>query len=106
MEAVNKANQTIVDQFEKLIKQIQYEMDFEPSNKIKHSHRLKHIKAALKIFRAYPDKITSDDQFSNVPGIGKGILRRLNEILKTGKLAEINVTIDYEKALGYMEDLE
>ena len=106
MEAVNKANQIIVDQFEKLVKQIQYEMDLEPSHKIKHSHRLKHIKAALKIFRAYPNKITSIDQFRNVPGFGKGILRRLDEILKTGKLSEINLTVNYEKALGYMEDLE
>ena len=106
--AINKHNQLLVDLFAKLVKQIKYEMDFTPSNtaKFKHSFRLKHIQNALKTIVAYPNKIIKSAELQELPGFGTGILARIDEILQTGQLKEIKLTLNYEKALEYMESLE
>ena len=49
----------------------------------------KAIFEASKKIRDFPEKITKISQLKEESGIGEGILRRVNEILKTGKLEEL-----------------
>jgi DNA polymerase/3'-5' exonuclease PolX len=59
--------------------------------------RIKHLKNAVNIMSNFPTKITSIDNLKNIPGIGKGTLDRIDEILKTGKLEEVDIYINKYK---------
>lgn len=103
-----KYNSKIISEFEKLIKQIQFDIDHVSDRKTKLSHmfRLQNIKKVHKILQKFPDKIKSSQQLKGIPGIGKGSLQRVDEILKTGKLSEINEDAINDKYLNYLEELE
>lgn len=102
------SNKNIVDILEKLVKQIQFDMDHAPNKKeeIKNTYRLKSIKTAIGIINKFPEKITSGDQLKDIKGIGSGIIARINEILNKGKLKEITLDIDSDKQLESISDLE
>ena len=88
----NKGNKIFVTLIGNLIKQIQYkndEGDISKKEKTINSFRLKHFKNALRIIKSYPDKIKSTDDIKDIKGIGKGVLSRIEEILKTKKLSEL-----------------
>lgn len=104
----NPHNIKIISEFIKLINQIKYDMDKATSKKdiLRHSFRLRHIKNAVKIFKKYPHKIKSGEQLQDIKGIGKGTVDRINEILKTGRLAEIKLTSMSKKYLKYTKELE
>ncbi len=104
----NPKNKKIVNSFTKLIDQIKYDMNNEPSkkNKIKHSFRLRQVRNIINIIKKYKDTIKSGEQLSNIKGIGKGTVDRINEILKTGKLKEIKSASQketYKKAIDELE---
>jgi len=85
-------NEDIIKQFENLIKQIEFDILFSNNDKLKNSFRLKHIKNSLKVISNYKDKITEGKQLKGIKGIGTGTIRRIDEILKTGKLKEVTFT--------------
>lgn len=96
MSNIQSLNQNIVNEFEKLVRFIQIEIDEAREKKdqkmaIANTFRLKQIKNALGVIKKYPKKLTVDnlDEFIQLPGIGKGTIDRIKEILKTGKLEEI-----------------
>lgn len=107
-------NQNIVSEFDRLVNFIQQEIDNARESKDKkqgivNSFRQKQIKNALNLIKKFPKKITNDNinEFAELPGIGKGTVNRIKEILKTGKLAELEgfeVTLDPKKKI--LEDLE
>lgn len=101
-------NSSIINEFNKLVTQIEYDIDHAPNKKeeIKNSFRLKQIKQAIKILSKYPTKISSGDQLKDIKGIGKGIIRRIDEILKTGHLEEITVLEKSSDYMKYVEELE
>lgn len=101
-------NPIIIEQFKKLIKQIQFDLDHSKNTKerITNSFRLQNIKNVLKILENFPDKITKIEQLKNIKGIGKNSLNRIEEILKTGNLSEIKEAIINDEYLKYIEDLE
>src|ERR1700744_6004817 len=101
-------NNNIVSEFKKLIRQIQFDIDHSTNQKERMTHmfRLQNIKKSMKIIEKYPQKIKSPDQLKGTPGIGKGTLERINEILETGKLKEINEDAINEKYLDYLDKLE
>lgn len=70
-------NATIVDELQKLTKNIS------------DIHRIRSINNAVKVIKKYPKKITAGEQLRDIKGIGKGIIRRVNEILTNGYLSEI-----------------
>ena len=89
-------NQNIVTEFEKLVSFVQLEIDLAKKNKnqkesIANSFRLKQIKNALGTIKKYPKKLTKDNlsDFSELPGIGKGTIDRITEILENGRLEEL-----------------
>jgi DNA polymerase/3'-5' exonuclease PolX len=88
------ANELIITEFEKLIRQIKIEIDMAPSTDIyaTNNFRLKQITNSLNIIKNYPKKIKSGNDLKDIKGIGKGTIDRINEILTTGKLSEIKVT--------------
>lgn len=97
-------NSNIIKLFKLLFKQIKLDVDNTSGKEsIKHSFRLESIKKVLTIIEKFPRKITSIDDLKNIRGIGKGSLRRIQEILNTGKLAEIK--IENFKS-GYLQSIE
>lgn len=92
-------NDAIIKQFELLIKQIKHDINNAntKNDKQTHYHRLQSIMTAIQIIKSYPNKITSGEQIASIKGIGTGTIRRINEIIQTGKLAEITIdrTSDY-----------
>jgi DNA polymerase/3'-5' exonuclease PolX len=101
-------NANIITQFEKLIEQIKSDIDhsLRPEDKVKHSFRLKQVKNALSIIKKYPNEIKAGKDIESLKGIGKGTVMRIDEILNTGKLSEIKISMKYEESLKAMEELE
>jgi hypothetical protein len=99
-------NENIILEFKKLIAFIN-----EKSSKDEKStlFRLKQLKNILLILKKYPKKITLDElsELKELPGIGKGSIDRIKEILQTGKLSELNNFVDTSKEkVKALEDLE
>ena len=106
-------NNNIIAEFEKLVSYIQYELDNSTDTKIKTANgfRLRQTKNVLNIIKKYPKKITLDtiNELAEFPGIGKGTIDRIKEILNTGKLKELKDfkdtnTID-KKAIEELESV-
>jgi DNA polymerase beta len=100
-------NKTIIDQFELLIKQIKFDIDFTTGNqRMINTYRLRSIEQVLKILKNFPDKITKVTQLKNIKNVGEKSLARIDEILKTGKLSEIKISSDIDKYLQIITELE
>lgn len=97
-------NDKIIKEFEKLIKQIKLDIDRKKSNK--DIFRLRQISNALDIIIKYNKIIKSGEQLQDIKGIGKGTIRRINEILKKGYLSEISIGIQDTKYMKQVEELE
>lgn len=106
------ANSIIISEFEKLVSFVQNELDNSKDAKTKTANgfRLRQIKNALTIIKKYPKSISDNmEEFAEFPGIGKGTMERINEIITTSKLSETKNfkknkdTMIQDKAL---EDLE
>jgi len=81
----NKNNKLLVDNFIKLIKYIEYKFGH-----VDHfTYKIRIFKNALRIIKNHPDKIKSGNDLKDVRGIGKGIMSRIDEILKTKTLKEL-----------------
>jgi DNA polymerase/3'-5' exonuclease PolX len=100
-------NKLLIDQFEKLNKQIQFNIDNSSDKKqqLVDMFRLQTSKKIIKIIEQFPEKIISVDQLIGIKGVGKGTIKRIEEILKTGKLSEINDDIVNDKYHKYLDEL-
>lgn len=103
-------NNNIIAEFEKLVSYIQYELDNSSDTKTKTANgfRLRQTKNVLNIIKKYPKKITLDtiNEFAEFPGIGKGTIDRIKEILNTGKLKELKDFKDNNIDKKALEELE
>jgi DNA polymerase/3'-5' exonuclease PolX len=101
-------NKKFIDNLNNLVKQIKYDIDHGHSktDKLKNMFRLKHIKHAIKVISNFPTEIKSGKDLEKIKGIGKGIMERIDEIIKTGKLGEIHLTHLSDKYLQYVDELE
>ena len=106
-QTVNTKNEIIVNEFLKLIDYIKIQLDNSKSRKdfMTNTFRLKQVKNALEIIKKYPNKINKGEELKDLPGIGKGTISRINEILETGKLSEIKTSSKEKKYSVYIEDL-
>jgi DNA polymerase beta len=88
---VNNENLLLIDQFKLLVTQIEHQMRSAATadERKKHGFRLASIKKAIDVFEQYPGKISSGYEAKKVDGIGVKIAARIDEILKTGTLAEL-----------------
>jgi DNA polymerase beta len=100
-------NNNIIDQFELLLKQIQFDIDFSSGKQqTVHTYRFKSIANVIKILKKISFKITKASELENISGIGDRSIERIEEILKTGKLAEIKISPDIDKYLKIIEELD
>lgn len=97
-------NQLLIQQFERLIAFIKDESDEFQKNKdtkkvMVNQFRIKQLSVVLSILKKYPNEITVENfkELSDISGIGKGSLERIEEILKTGSLKELGSFIDVKK---------
>ena len=107
------SNNLIISIFEKLVSQKQREIqdlkDNGSSKSIITSHTFKIIsfRKALKILRSYPLEINSTENLINIKGLGKGIIRRIDEILKTGDLkSELKTGSEIMSAANIIKNLQ
>lgn len=80
-------NTNIIKEFEKLIKQIDYELLIKKDEQNK--YRLLRYKKILQILKKYDKKIQSGEELEDIKGVGKKTVERINEIIKNGYLKEI-----------------
>lgn len=98
-------NKIILENFNKLIKLIEISIDnITDKNEIKiNKYRLLNLKKSLLIISKLNFNIIDITQISNIKGIGKGTLKRVDEILKTNKLKEVS---KYNKIIKQYEKYE
>ena len=91
-KVANSNNEKIALAFYLLTKQIQNKIDNEEDSKKKNIMRfkLRSIQTGLKAIQKYEKKITNGKELDSLPGIGKGIISRINEIIDTGTLKELS----------------
>jgi DNA polymerase beta len=99
-------NSIIINQFELLKKQIEYDISFSTKDRTTNGFRLKAIETVIEILKKIKFKITSSDQLKDMKNIGKNSLKRIDEIIETGKLSEIKIPEHIEKYLKFIEDLQ
>jgi DNA polymerase/3'-5' exonuclease PolX len=94
-------NKNIVDEFTIMIEMIKMDIDNAKQNKdvklaTANSFRLRQLYNAIATIKNYPEKLTLDNinEFKELPGIGKGTIDRIIEIIKTNKLSELD---EYKK---------
>lgn len=93
-------NKKIIEQFTYLIEDIK-----KNGHDVKDRYRIIQLKNALKIIENYPKKISDAKDLEGLPGIGKGVLERISEILKTGKLKEITSVKIKPKVIDELMDV-
>jgi DNA polymerase/3'-5' exonuclease PolX len=100
-------NENIIKQFELLIEQIKFDIDYtNGKKKLINTYRLESIKKALDVIKKYDKIITDAEQLKNYDNIGNGTLKRIDEILKNGKLSEIKISQKDKKHLEIFDELE
>jgi DNA polymerase/3'-5' exonuclease PolX len=94
---MSELNFNIISNFNKLIKQTEEECFQlkEDGNKKEATvcqFKIKNYQNGLAILKKFKEVITSPDDVAGIPGIGKGMMTRIDEILKTGTLAELKIS--------------
>lgn len=97
-------NSNIIGQFNLLVKQIEAEaLNAQVENDVKemitHKYRLQQIRKVLSILRKLDFEISDVSDVKGIPGIGKGTIKRIQEILDTGRLSELKNKYDKEKQM-------
>ena len=95
-------NSLIIEIFTKLLKQMEAEkLNAKIENNIKeidqHNFRYKATKIALNAIKKLDFEIKDVADIKGIPGIGPGTIRRIKEILETGKLEELSSKYDDAK---------
>lgn len=99
-------NENIIKWFELLIRQLEFYVDVKTGkDKLVYSYKLNSIAKGLTVIKKLKYQIKSGAEIKDVKGIGKGIIRRIDEILKTGKLDEVNEADISGKHLDYVDEL-
>lgn len=102
-----KINKIILNKFQQLEKIIKINIDHvSGKERLKHTYRLNAIQTVIKFLEKYEKKITSGEDLKYVKGVGKGTIDRINEIIKTGTLKELDDNLIDEKYLDYIDKLK
>lgn len=104
---MHKANENIIYWFELLIGQLKILAEKKTGKeKIIYGYKLDSITKALNIISNIDYEIKNGEALKDLKYIGKGTIQRINEIIKTGKLAEVDNAMISGKYLKYIEQLE
>lgn len=100
------ANNNIIKWFELLIKQLEFYTDVKTGKeKLVYSYKVNSIRKALDVIKNINFKIKSGEQLKDYDNIGKGTIKRINEIIETGKLSEVNEADISGSHIAYVEEL-
>ena len=85
-------NEILIIIFNKLIKINEYlsRTSNDPKYKFQNEFRIRSLKTGLRVIKNFQNEITDINQLKGITGIGKGILDRVDEIIKTKKLKELD----------------
>lgn len=99
-------NENIIKWFDLLIKQLEFYVDVKTGkDKLIYSYKLNSIEKALDVIKNIKFKIKTGKDLTKYKGIGKGTINRIDEILQTGKLAEVKEADISGAHLEYVDDL-
>jgi DNA polymerase beta len=99
-------NNNIIKWFELLLKQLEFFIDVKTGkDKQIYAYKYNSINKALATIKNIDYTIEHGDQLKDYKNIGKGTMGRIDEILKTGKLSEVNDADISGKHLAYVEEL-
>nr|QFG74494.1 MAG: DNA polymerase beta thumb [Megaviridae environmental sample] len=91
-------NTSIIDEFKKLVNYFKAEIDIIEDKKKKNAYnfKVKQLSRVVSILKNISYEITSSnfEELIDVPGIGKGSIKRIKEILTDGKLSELGDFVD------------
>ena len=90
-------NKQIIKWFNLLIKQLQVYADDAKNERNVYLFKINAITRALDTIRDVKFRIKKGSDMSGYPGIGKGVVRRIDEIIKSGKLSEVNQNVISDK---------
>ena len=100
-------NINVIKEFERLVNYVYSLIDeYSKTKNIKeltaNQFRLKHIKNSLSMIKKYNKELNNDtiNEFSKFPGIGKGTVDRIKEIITNGFLKEL---VDFTDTLDEKE---
>ena len=100
----------IITEFKKLQQQIMFDIDNTTGMiKLRNQYRLKSIIISVKVLEKYNKNKISEknlEEIKKLKGVGEGTIRRIKEILDTGKLSEIKITESDKQYLKMIEELE
>ncbi len=100
----------ILNEFKKLQDQIIFDIDnTSGKTKLINQYRLKSITTAIKSIEKYNKnkfKLSDLNELIKIKGVGEGTIKRIKEIIETGKLKEIKITKDDKIYLKMIEELE
>lgn len=99
-------NEKIIKWFKLLLKQLQFYNDVKTGKeKLVYSFKINSIKKSLDIIKKIDFEIKDGNELKDIKGVGAGTIRRINEIIKTGKLSEVKDADISGTHLEYVEDL-
>lgn len=102
----SEKNANIIKWFELLIKQLKFYFDVKTGKeKMTYSYKISAIEKALEVIKKLDFTIKTAEELKNYKNIGSGSRERIDEILKTGKLSEVNDADISGKHLDYVEEL-
>ncbi len=103
----SEPNHLIIDNFKKLIKLLEFITVNLSDRKQKtiNQYRIASLKKSLKIISKYDKPILSGKDLQDIPGIGKGTINRIDEILKTTTLNELANFDTIINQLSYRENI-
>jgi len=101
-----KLNENILKWFRLLIKQLEFYVDVKTGkDKLVYSYKLNSIRKAYKVISKLDFEIKTGTDLIKLKDIGKGTVARIDEILETGALSEVNDADISGAHLEYVEDL-
>ncbi len=85
------ANKLIITLFSKLLEKYEHDKGITTDTKNKRllGIKINSMKKIIKVITEYPEEIKLGDDLTGIPGIGKGTQNKIQEILTTGKLPEL-----------------
>lgn len=91
-------NTSIIDEFKKLVNYFKAEIDIIEDKKKKNAYnfKVKQLSRVVSILKniSYEITLSNFEELIDVPGIGKGSIKRIKELLTDGKLSELGDFVD------------
>jgi DNA polymerase/3'-5' exonuclease PolX len=95
----------VITNFKQLIEQIELEADYNLTDNETASFRILSLNRVVKILEDMNKPLTTIEDVKNIKGIGKGSIKRIEEIIKIGKLEEIYLKKNDKKLSQIIDEL-